>query len=130
LALINVAHKSIDIYNEEMDDADVTNALVAAAKRGVNVRVVMTYSSSWKAAFTALAQAGVHVRVYAANASLYIHAKMILVDGGGAFLGSENFSANSLNHNRELGLLITQPSVLQTLAATFNTDYAHAAPYS
>ena len=41
LALIASAKKSLIVYNEEMADPDIANALVAAAKSGVNVRVVM-----------------------------------------------------------------------------------------
>jgi phosphatidylserine/phosphatidylglycerophosphate/cardiolipin synthase-like enzyme len=130
LSLINSAHKSLCIYNEEMDDATVVDALVRAAQRGVNVRVVMTSSSSWTANFKRLVAAGVHVRTYAASASLYIHAKMILVDGVRVFLGSENFSASSLDDNRELGLIITQPSIISDLTQVFDGDYAHAQAFS
>jgi len=73
--------------------------------RGVDVTVVMTYDSEWSAAFARLGNAGVHVRTYAASAPLYIHAKAMVIDGGEAFVGSENFSYDSLNRDRELGLV-------------------------
>ncbi len=38
------------------------------------------------------------------SSALYIHAKVIDVDGAKAFLGSENFSTASLEYNRELGV--------------------------
>ena len=105
LSLINNSHKSLFIENEEMADTDVENALIAASQRGVTVQVVMTYSSEWATDFKKLASGGVKIRTYAANASLYIHAKMILADGVNAFIGSQNFSATSLKDNRELGLI-------------------------
>ena len=46
--IINRAQKTLDVYNEEMQDPDITNALIAAAKRGVSVRVDMTYSTTEK----------------------------------------------------------------------------------
>jgi cardiolipin synthase A/B len=137
LAIINGTRKSLDIYNEEMDDADITNALAAAAQRGVDVEVVMTYSSEWKTAFEKLAAAGASVRTYSSSkkAPLYIHAKMILADDNTnsnptVFLGSENFSESSLNDNRELGLFITEPKTTAELAATFTADYQNATPFA
>jgi phosphatidylserine/phosphatidylglycerophosphate/cardiolipin synthase-like enzyme len=129
LSLISSARRSLDIYNEEMDDSAVTSALEAAAHRGVDVRVVMTASSDWDAAFKELADAGVHVRTYKQDASLYIHAKMILVDGRRAFLGSQNFSAGSLDDNRELGIILSTGAIIDPLKGTFVGDYSHATPF-
>jgi len=145
LAMIAGAQKSLAIYNEEMADDDVTDALVAAAVRGVAVDVIMTYSSEWRTAFKKLAAAGVHVRTYAGgtNVPLYIHAKMIIADSAAnditntgaigsaatAFLGSENFSYTSLTKNRELGILFADPKIIKSLSATFNADWQNAQPF-
>ena len=126
LSLINSAHTSLDIYNEEMADAKITSALEDAARRGVAVRVDMTYSSQWTPAFAALTAAGAQVKTYAAKAPLYIHAKIVLADGTRAFLGSENFSSNSLNKNRELGLIISDTTTIASLEGTFEKDWAGA----
>jgi cardiolipin synthase len=125
VALIDSARGYVDVYNEEMDSRPVEQALEDAARRGVDVRLTMTYDSEWKAAFVALASAGVHVRTYAADAPLYIHAKMILTPSR-AFIGSENFSYTSLERNRELGISLTALGVIHSLRATFNGDFAHA----
>ena len=129
LSLINSAQRGLDVYNEEMDDSAVTSALAATARRGVDVKVVMTASSDWNSAFKKLAGAGVHVRTYQQNASLYIHAKMILVDGRRAFLGSQNFSAGSLDDNRELGIVLDAGAIIRSLQGTFAGDYSHATPF-
>jgi len=113
-----------------MGDDAVTAALLAAARRGVAVEVVMTRQHDWFGAFSALARAGVNVRTYAASAPLYIHAKAIVVDPGSAharaFVGSQNFSATSLLSNRELGLLTTRRSIVAALAAVISRDGAGA----
>jgi len=127
LSLINSATSSLDIYNEEMQDSKIIAALEAAAVRGVDVEVVMTYSSEWKSAFQALSRAGVHVRTYKASAPLYIHAKMVLTDGAKAFVGSENFSSTSLDQNRELGIVVSDASVISELQRTFSQDENSAA---
>jgi cardiolipin synthase len=129
LSLINSVRHTLDIYNEEMDDSAVTSALQAAARRGADVKVVMTASSDWDSAFKKLTAAGVHVRTYEQDARLYIHAKMILVDGRRAFLGSQNFSAGSLDDNRELGIILSTGATIRSLEGTFAGDYAHATPF-
>lgn len=128
--LINSVSKGyIDIYNEEMDDQPIEDALAAAVKRGVKVRVVMTESSDWDNAFDQLTAAGVSIHLFPDSSSaLYIHAKMILTPQR-AFVGSENFSWTSLNRNRELGIIFSAKPILKSLHKTFDGDYADAQPF-
>ena len=124
LAMIQSASTSLDVYNEEMADPRVISALESAAQRGVRVRVDMSYDTNWKSAFQSLSAAGVSVRTYASSAAFYIHAKVIIADHAEAFVGSQNFSTPSLDDNRELGILLTRPSVLSSLEETFEKDWA------
>ncbi len=120
LALINSAQKTLIVYNEEMKDPEIVNALAAAATtRGVDVRVIMSaefgYPNGERAPvpdknFDFLTKYGVKVRVFdkdSPNGEIYIHAKAIVADGTNAFMGSENFGYSSMNFNRELGLMLT-----------------------
>jgi phosphatidylserine/phosphatidylglycerophosphate/cardiolipin synthase-like enzyme len=135
LAVINSAKHTLSVENEEMDDSTITSALVAAARRGVDVKVVMTAESEWDSAFSQLASAGVHVRLYAdSDKVLYIHAKAVVADVGRSdqqvFVGSENFSKASLDYNRELGVRTTNSPVIAIINSTLAADYAGAKPYS
>ncbi len=129
ITLINKAKISLKIYNEEMADSKIVSALGSAAMRGVHVQVVMTNQSSWHRNFNSLKADGVSIRTYHGETPLYIHAKMILADGKTAFVGSENFSLTSLTRNRELGIIITDKKLLDSLNATFSSDYKNATPY-
>jgi len=124
VGLIDGAHRSLDVENEELDSTAVENALAAAARRGVSVRLVMTISASWVRALAALAAAGVRERVYQPSAPLYIHAKLIVVDGVRAFIGSQNFSTASLQYNRELGVVTGDAPVVAGVEATFGRDFS------
>jgi len=131
LAVINGAHRTLAVENEEMDDSTVTGALERAARRGVDVTVVMTADSEWDTAFAELKSAGVHVRLYPdSSGALYIHAKAVVADAGHsgqqAFAGSENFSTASLDYNRELGIRTASPAVISAISATIASDYAGA----
>jgi cardiolipin synthase A/B len=135
LLVINGATRSLAVEDEEMDDPAVTAALAAAARRGVDVTVIMTADPEWDTAFAELARAGAHVRLYADNSSaVYIHAKAIVADAGRpgqqVLVGSQNFSVASLDYNRELGILTSDPAVVAAVATTLAGDYARAAPYS
>jgi phosphatidylserine/phosphatidylglycerophosphate/cardiolipin synthase-like enzyme len=54
----------------------------------------------------------------------YMHAKLIIVDQRLAFVGSQNFTRESLNYNREVGILIKNANVVKTLTMTFMADWA------
>jgi cardiolipin synthase len=127
-ALIARARHSVDVESEEMDDPAVTRALCRAARRGVHVRILMTYQPALRAALTYLAVCGAQVRTYPANAALYIHAKLILVDRSTLFIGSQNFSRQSLLYNRELGIVTANPALAAAAEHTFDGDFAAAQP--
>jgi cardiolipin synthase len=126
-AFIAGAHATLLVEDEEMVDTQSEDALIAAAQRGVNVEVILPAptgsSSSANPDVTRLLHGGAHVRYIAI---VYMHAKMLLADGQLAFVGSENFSATSLDDNRELGIMIADPTALATLNQTFQQDWSSA----
>ncbi|MEV0408413.1 phospholipase D-like domain-containing protein [Actinoallomurus sp. NPDC050550] len=128
LPLIKGARHSLDVEEWEFDDAALVDAIVAAAKRGVAVRVVGMNRSNYRGRFRSVVDAGGKVVTYNGKTGRYIHAKAIVVDYGTAtakvFEGSENFSDNSLNHNRELGLIVNASGVLRGIETAFRSDFA------
>ena len=145
VSLMNSAQNSLIVYNEEMADPDMANALVAARQRGVDVRVVMASSMyqgvpSQNDYFDFLTRNGVGVNLLPKSATKgvdYIHAKAIVADGTRGFMGSENFGYASLNYNRELGLMLTTapdpssewlPSVqgIAAIRTAFESDWSNA----
>src|SRR5579875_2063354 len=128
LALINGAQHSLDVEEEEFGDTALVNAIVADEKRGVTVRVVAEdQGGSYDSELNQVTAAGGQVKTYTSSTGYYIHAKAIVADYGTSaakvFLGSENFSDNSLNHNRELGLIISDSGVLTGVENAFDTDF-------
>lgn len=123
--LIDRAATSLAIETEELADAAIVAALVAARGRGVAVTLAWPGPSSGAGGFATLAAAGAVVRAVAAPA---IHAKVVVADGRAIYLGSANFSATSLDRNRELGLRIDDPALAQRIAATVADDAARGVP--
>jgi cardiolipin synthase A/B len=127
-ALIAHARRSLQVESEEMDDPTITRELCQAVQRGVQVQVVMTYQPDSRAALTHLAECGVQVRTYPPNAALYIHAKLIRADARTVFIGSQNLSRQSLDYNRELGIITHNPQIAASAGETFDSDFAAAQP--
>jgi phosphatidylserine/phosphatidylglycerophosphate/cardiolipin synthase-like enzyme len=119
---------SLDIEQEEFSDTALISAIVSAANRGVAVRVVLEDPSSYSSEVSKVTAAGAKVVGYSDPNGFYIHAKTIIADYGTssakAFAGSENFSSNSLNDNRELGLITPDSAVVSGLESTFSSDFA------
>lgn len=128
LALINGATTNLTLYSLEMGSSPIVSALAAAAGRGVTVKIVAEYSSSYADEYDTLAAAGAGIVTYGTSDALYIHAKAVVADyGTGAakvFVGSENFTSTSLNSNRELGLIITNSAIITSVHTTLLSDYA------
>lgn len=124
-ALIGGAKHTLLIENEEMNDNAIEQALVAATQHGVQVQVILpapggSSSDSNSSGISTLKQSNIQVRE---DPHLYMHAKIIIVDGTEAFVGSENISSQSLDQNRELGIIVSDSSVLNTLQQTFQRDW-------
>lgn len=131
--LIRSARKTVDIWIENMGNPDVHTALKDVAERGVKVRLLTSECGMGMppaAAFKNLqdlASSGIKVQVMPFPATTempYIHAKTINVDNAVLFLGSENFSSNSLLKARELGLVFRNSEIESRLNSLFNKDWA------
>ena len=70
------------------------------------------------------------MRTYSPDASLYIHAKVVVADDTTLFLGSQNFSASSLDYNRELGIITTDTSLVRPVYQTVASDFAGATVFT
>ena len=113
--LIRSATKTLDIYSEEMGDQAVSNDLVAAVHRGVEVRLVTTLDDNI-GSLASILQEVKRLR------SPYVHAKIVIRDEDAMFLGSENDTSTSLERNREMGLIVTDRSIIQQVEAIFAGD--------
>jgi phosphatidylserine/phosphatidylglycerophosphate/cardiolipin synthase-like enzyme len=126
--VINSARQTLTVYAEVTQDDEQVGLLADAAKRGVNVRLIVSPSKSSNEDDTSgnepdlnkLQKGRVKVRYVK---SPYIHAKMFVADNTLAFIGSVNISSTSLDFNRELGILLADPNAIQRLNAAFEKDW-------
>ncbi|MFA6231801.1 MAG: phospholipase D-like domain-containing protein [Rhodanobacter sp.] len=110
--------------------APYVQALVAAARDGVDVRLLVPGSSDIPAVanmsrsgYRSLLQAG--VRVFEWNGSM-LHAKTAVADGQWARVGSSNLNIASWLSNRELDVAIEDTDFATRLAAQYEHDLNNA----
>jgi phosphatidylserine/phosphatidylglycerophosphate/cardiolipin synthase-like enzyme len=138
LEMINSAKSTIDIEqfyitNEKGEPLDtVLNAIVAAANRGVKVRIIVdskmfkTYPDdvSWLEAQSP--NIIKHVIDFGRLAGGIQHAKFFIVDDREVFLGSQNFDWRALKHIHELGVRIAHKDCIEFYRSIFNYDWCAA----
>ncbi|HZZ93429.1 MAG TPA: phospholipase D-like domain-containing protein [Usitatibacter sp.] len=107
---------------------DLSEALQAAARRGVNVRLILPSKSDNALVFQAgrsyyedLLEAG--VKIYERQAR-FLHAKSALVDGVWSTIGSTNLDWRSLVYNDELNAVVLSPDFAQQMRHVFDEDLA------
>ncbi|MDT8992802.1 phospholipase D family protein [Curvibacter sp. APW13] len=138
IKVINSAHSSIHMLAYSFTSAPVTQALLDAKHRGVDVKLVADYENNLEvdrngkfkspkavAALSALATAGVDVRtikVYPIH-----HDKVILADQQSVELGSFNYSDAAAHRNSENVLVNwNNPALAKVYEGHFERNYARS----
>ncbi len=112
---VDTARHHIYLENPYFDDQILIKKLVAARKRGVDVRAILTMRGDVKtmnkfSALTAnaLLRGGARVYLYPAMT----HVKAMAVDGTLVYIGTGNYDDLSLRNNRELSLTVRGPELV------------------
>jgi cardiolipin synthase len=110
------AREHVYLENYGLCDSRLLCRLIEARRRGADVRVVLprasythTMTCANRVTVNRLLQAGVRVYLYPGAT----HVKAAAVDGCWAYLGTGNYDALSMRHNRELGLAVSAGPMIQ-----------------
>jgi cardiolipin synthase len=130
--LIDHARTRLDIMNPYFTDEDIIQRVVAAAKRGVTVRIVVSQKSNngpatraLKYAYGSLLGAGVQIYEYP---GAVVHAKIIVADNIAEF-GTVNLDAWALYRNFEIGIMARDAKTANLFEErVFAPDIAHSIP--
>lgn len=109
--------------------APVLRALIKAARRGVDVRLLLPKTSDvffmpWVTAtyHRRLINGGVQIYEYT---PCFLHAKSVIVDDW-MVVGTSNMNRRSLTHDLEVDVVLSQPQSLKILEEQFINDLAQA----
>jgi cardiolipin synthase len=115
-------------------DALTLKALIAAALRGVDVRIIVPTRAKmdvplvgWatRATFAPLVEAGVQIFEYAPS---MLHAKTLLVDDATCLVGSANLDVRSMRLNFEMSVLAIDTRLAIAMAQRFEADLERSTP--
>lgn len=136
LSLIRNAQHTLDIYEQQIPfDSELVPAIRKRALAGVKIRMVGNKDGFDPVVGQMLGPLGVQIRLDPTapedpSMSMYVHTKTMVVDAGTdravAYVGSVNpFLVESLNTERELGVLMTDGPSIGRVSATFDRDFAN-----
>lgn len=141
--LINEAKVSLDLAIFDLEEPSAGEALIAARKRGVRVRIV-TDSDNMTEPGNPRADMALHRRMRAAGISIkgdkrhaFMHNKFMIIDGQHVVTGSLNLTPYSLYRDNNNSLKITSKQLVANYQAEFDRLYvkemfgpnAHEIPY-
>lgn len=128
LGLMARAQRELLVGMEVLSDAEAVALIASKHRAGVTVRVLVGGVKKVPANLPpALEMAGAGVAVRS-QSKPYLHAKYIVADGQAAYVGSINLTTNSLENNREIGLLLKDAAAIDTLRTVFDQDWQGADP--
>jgi phosphatidylserine/phosphatidylglycerophosphate/cardiolipin synthase-like enzyme len=132
LALLQAARRSLRLKVLEFDHPELIEALAAACRRGVTVRVLFNRpghggATDNAAARSALLAAGAGVADAWKKLSV-VHEKSLVVDDERVLIMSCDWTTEGLSGARDLALLSTHRHEVEEVAACFDADWAHT-PY-
>lgn len=130
---INAARREIIIQNPYMlPDNDAVQALAAAVKRGVDVRVMVPAAAATDSPLVQHASHHRYAELLAGGIKIWeykktlLHQKVMIVDGVWACVGSTNFDRRALQLNDEVSMGVLDPQLAQQLRAAFAADLRFA----
>lgn len=129
LSAIDHAERFVHLTNAYfVPDPQLVRALVGAARRGVDVQLILPgKSDSWlvfqagRSHYTELLRAG--IRIYERRDTV-LHAKTASIDGVWATIGSTNLDWRSYLHNDEINAVILGTHFSRQMEAMFDQDRA------
>lgn len=119
--VIDESNRSVRVAGYGFTSAPIAKALVAASRRGVDVRVVLDKSnhSARYSAVTFLANNGIPVRINSRYAIM--HSKYVIVDSMTVETGSMNFTKSGQSGNAENILILREyPEVAARYTENWN----------
>jgi phosphatidylserine/phosphatidylglycerophosphate/cardiolipin synthase-like enzyme len=116
ISQIKNAKKSFHFFNQELGDKLLIAALVSAARRGVEVKGLVSPNLVKQKNIQGIKDAGGEIL---ALADPYEHAKAAIADGKVSYVGSINYTKSSFDENREVGILTDQQDIATALEGYF-----------
>jgi phosphatidylserine/phosphatidylglycerophosphate/cardiolipin synthase-like enzyme len=124
IAELNRARTSIDVAMFLFTSQTLSDALIAAKGRGVQVRVIMDNYNARHVNLSKnheLAAGGVQVKLHTTPAGIKFHHKFCVIDGATTLTGSYNWSESADESNYENYATIHDPAIARAYGTEFDS---------
>lgn len=108
---VKQARKQLLIYDPKIADREFMRLLEDHAKKGLDIKIIGS-----------IAARSANLSV-APLTSMRLHTRTIIRDGRQAFVGSQSLRQPELDLRREIGILVRDRNVVNSLLATFEKDW-------
>jgi len=105
------ARKQLLIYDPKVSDDSMLRIITDRIRKGVDVRVIGKVEAKWNLKSGRFAGKRLHIRA-------------IIRDGKRAFMGSQSLRRLELEKRREVGVIITDETVVREMKEVFEHDWA------
>jgi len=105
------ARKQLLIYDPKVSDDSMLRIIADRIRKGVDVRVIGKVEAKWNVKSGRFAGKRLHIRA-------------IIRDGKRAFMGSQSLRRLELEKRREVGVIITDETVVREMKEVFEYDWA------
>jgi phosphatidylserine/phosphatidylglycerophosphate/cardiolipin synthase-like enzyme len=111
---IEGAREELLIYDPKISDPQMIRLLKQQSGKGVQLRIIGRVGR---------AGSGLAVR----KSSIRLHCRAMVRDGVDVFVGSQSLREEELDERREVGLIVSDPAIAESIRSTFDTDWDSAA---
>lgn len=112
---IRGARRELAIYDVNVSDPAILKLLQARARAGVRIRILGSMKKE---------SPDIEVRKFK---PMRLHVRAMMRDGAGAFVGSQSLRKEELDSRREVGLIVTNPTLVKKMQQVFEEDWLESA---
>jgi phosphatidylserine/phosphatidylglycerophosphate/cardiolipin synthase-like enzyme len=118
--LIKNAKYSLELYAENFNDERIINLLNQKSEEGVKIKIILSESISSNKSIIKKFHKNIKTGFIKKP---YQHSKVIIMDKKILYIGSVNFSMQSMDQNREVGIILKEKEFIEKIWNVFYKDW-------
>lgn len=126
---INGAIHQVSICVFTISDDRITDSIITAHKKGVNVKIITDNDKSWDEGSDVKQLARLGVSVKMDSTPNHMHHKFMVVDNKSLLTGSYNWTLSAMRYNHENILITEEPGVVRSFLKEFDNLWRQMVEY-
>lgn len=118
--LIKNAKNSLELYAENFNDERMINLLNKKSEENVKIKIILSEDISSNKYIIKKFHKNIETKLIKKP---YQHSKVIIVDKKILYIGSINFSMQSMDQNREVGIILKEKKFIKKIEDIFEKDW-------